>query len=269
MVGKEVLGCDLSLGRDPGRCHTVTANDTDKRAERLWSPDVRRRTLSGVPSEDLAMTVVIPSSVDLETPTDYRDEIRARVDRVRWLRIPARRYLAIDGTDAPGSPEFRNAIGTLYPVAYSMHFALKGRGVNEPIGALQGLYWLGGQEPIRAAEVLVAMNDRGAWRWRLLLPIPNAATSEDVEAAIRAVRSKKEPPRIDELWILDWEEGTVAQIVHLGPYADEPATIERLDRAVADAGLHSRGVHHEIYLSDPHLGRPERMRTLLRQDIAT
>jgi hypothetical protein len=269
MVREEGLSGDLSGGRDPGRCQTVTANDTDERAERLWSPDVRQRTLSGVPMEELAMTVVTPPSVDFETPTDHRDELRARVDRVRWLRIPARRYLAIDGTDAPGSPEFRDAIGTLYPVAYTMHFALKARGIDEPIGALQGLYWLGGREPTRAEDVSAAMDGRGAWRWRLLLPIPDAATSEDIEASIRAVRTRKVPPRIDELWILDWEEGAVGQIVHLGPYADEPATIERLDRAVVEAGLHSRGVHHEIYLSDPQRGRPERMRTLLRQDIAT
>jgi hypothetical protein len=216
----------------------------------------------------MAMSVVTPERVGFETPTDYRDELRARVDRVRWLQIPARRYLAIDGTDEPGSPEFRDAIGTLYPVAYTLHFALKGRGVDEPIGALQGLYWLGGQEPAHVDEFRGAMDRRGAWRWRLLLPIPDAATSEDVEAAIRAVRTKKEPPRIDELWILDWEEGTVGQIVHLGPYAEEPATIARLDQALADAGLRSRGIHHEIYLSDPSRGRPERMRTLLRQDVA-
>jgi hypothetical protein len=218
----------------------------------------------------MAMTVVTPSSVDFETPTDYRDEIRARVDRVRWLRIPARRYFAIDGTDAPGSPEFRDAIGTLYPVAYTLHFELKAREVDAPIGALQGVYWLGGREPTSMGEFQAASFGRGdSWRWRLLLPVPDPASIEEVEAAIRAVRTKKEPPRIDELWIDAWEEGTVGQIVHVGPYADEPATIERLDRAVAEAGLHSRGVHHEIYLSDPSRSQPDRLRTLLRQDVAT
>jgi hypothetical protein len=110
---------------------------------------------------------------------------------------------------------------------------------------------------------------RGGWRWRLLLAVPDSASTDEIEAAIRAVRTKKVPPRIDELWIDTWEEGTVGQIVHVGPYADEPATIKRLDRAVDEAGLHSRGIHHEIYLSDPNRGQPERMRTLLRQDVTT
>jgi hypothetical protein len=215
------------------------------------------------------MTVTVSAPVEFETPTGYADEIRARADRVRWLSIPSRRYLAIDGTEPPGSSEFRDAVATLYPVAYTLHFALKERGIEEPIGALQGLYWLGGQEPTRVDEFRGALDGRGGWRWRLLLPIPDSAASDDVEAAIRAVRSKKEPPRIDELWVLHWEEGAVAQMVHVGPYSDEPATIARIDQAVADAGLRTRGIHHEIYLSDPSRARPDRMRTLLRQDVAT
>ena len=81
------------------------------------------------------------------------------------------------------------------------------------------------------------------------------------------MRTKKEPPRIDELWVLHWEEGTVGQIVHVGPYSDEPATIALIDQAITDAGLHSRGIHHELYLSDPNRARPDQMRTLLRQDV--
>ena len=216
----------------------------------------------------LDMTMTMSAPVEFETPTGYRDEIHARADRVRWLTIPFRRYLAIDGTEPPGSPEFRDAIGTLYPVAYTLHFAVKARGTDEPIGALQGLYWLGGQEPTSAAEFRGALDGRGGWRWRLLLPVPEAATGDDIETAIKGVRAKKEPSRIDELWVLRWEEGAVGQIVHVGPYSDEPSTIARLDRAVADAGLRSRGIHHEIYLGDPSRARPDRLRTLLRQDVA-
>lgn len=215
------------------------------------------------------MTMTVSTPVEFEIPTGYKDEIRARADRVRWLTIPSRRYLAIDGTEPPGSPEFRDAIATLYPVAYTLHFALKGRGVDEPIGTLQGLYWLGGQEPSSLEEFHAAMDGRGGWRWRLLLPVPDAATGEDVDAALRLVRTKKEPPRIDELWVLHWEEGTVGQIVHVGPYSDEPATIALIDQAITDAGLHSRGIHHELYLSDPNRARPDQMRTLLRQDVTT
>lgn len=213
------------------------------------------------------MTATIAAPIDFDTPIDYRDEIRARADRIRWLTIPARRYFAIDGTEPPGSPDFQGAIGTLYPVAYALHFAMKGRGVDAPIGALQGLYWLGGVPPTSLEELRVAADARGGWQWRLLLPIPDEAASEEIEAAIRDVRVKKEPPRIDQLWLDTWEEGSVGQIIHVGPYTDEPATIARLQAAVAEAGLRLRGVHHEIYLSDPNRAQPDRMKTLLRQGV--
>jgi hypothetical protein len=213
------------------------------------------------------MTVATPSSIEFETPTDYRDEIRARVDRVRWLTIPARRYFAIDGTDAPGSPGFRDAIATLYPVAYTSHFALKRRGIDAPVGALQGLFWLGGQTPTEELAPAPAPGP-GGWRWRLLLPVADAASSADIEAAIADVRVKKQPPRIEELRILPWEEGSVAQIMHVGSYADEPTTIARLQAAVADAGLRLRGIHHEIYIGDPNRSSPERLKTLLRQGVS-
>jgi hypothetical protein len=62
-------------------------------------------------------------------------------------------------------------------------------------------------------------------------------------------------------------EGDVAQVLHLGSYAEERPTIERLHAAIADAGLRPRGRHHEIYLGDPRRGDPARVRTLLRQPV--
>jgi len=217
--------------------------------------------------EGPVMTVVTSPSIEFENPTDYRDEICARVDRVRWLTIPARRYLAIDGTDAPGSPGYRDAIATLYPAAYTLHFSLKGRGIDAPVGALQGLYWLAGQT-VTSEAFRAPAEARGGWRWRLLLPIPDAATDQEIDQVLQEVRTRKDPPRIAELRILPWEEGRVAQVVHVGPYTDEPSTIARLEGALAEAGFRPRGVHHEIYLSDPSRAAPDRLRTLLRQGVS-
>jgi len=55
--------------------------------------------------------------------------------------------------------------------------------------------------------------------------------------------------------------------MHVGPYEAEPDTIERLQRAITEAGLRLHGCHHEIYISDPNHSRPERMKTLLRQPV--
>jgi hypothetical protein len=197
------------------------------------------------------MTVLTAPSVEFEAPTDYRDELRARPDRVRWLRIPSRRYLAEEGFGVPGDDDFRAAIAALYPVAYALHFALARRGIEAPVGTLQGRY--------EFAEVC---------HWQLLLPIPEVATADEIERVIQDVEARKQPARIDALRVTAWDEGLVAQIMHIGPYADETSTIERLEREIVDAGMRPIGLHHELYVNDPNRVAPSRMKTLLRQDVS-
>ncbi|HEX3298675.1 MAG TPA: GyrI-like domain-containing protein [Actinomycetota bacterium] len=65
-----------------------------------------------------------------------------------------------------------------------------------------------------------------------------------------------------------FEEGDVAQVLHIGPYAEERPSIERLHAGIADAGYEPRGRHHEVYVGDPRRSAPERLRTVIRHPIA-
>lgn len=213
------------------------------------------------------MILTAPHHVEFERVPDYREEITAQADRVRWLEIPLRRYLMIDGTDEPGEPGFRDAIGTLYPVAYTLHFALKRRSIQAPVGALEGLYWIHEGTPITAAQFAVSEERRGPWSWRLMLPLPGEAAEGDIASAIDEVFAKKRPPLLDQLRAEEWIEGDVAQVLHIGPYDAEAPTIARLHAAVAQAGLQARGCHHEIYVGDPNRTAPDRLKTLIRQPV--
>lgn len=213
------------------------------------------------------MVLTAPSVVEFERAPDYRHEINASVDRVRLLEIPLRRYLMIDGTDEPGATGFSEAIGTLYPVAYTLHFALKRRGIQAPVGALEGLYWIGHPGPITPAQFSGTPDKRIAWSWRLMLPVADEATDADIASAIDEVFAKKRPPLIDQLRSDTWEEGRVAQTLHIGPYDAQAPTVERLHRAIAAAGLRPRGWHHEIYIGDPNRTAPDRLKTVIRQPV--
>lgn len=210
-------------------------------------------------------TISTTSKVTFARAADYREEISAPSSGVRFVDIPRRRYLMIDGSARPGDRGFSDAISSLYPVAYTLHFALKHKGVEAPVGALEGLYWIGKPGPIPIKD-FAAVSKK--WTWRLMLPVPDAATDKDVKATIDEVRTKKRPPLIDELRCEAWEEGTVAQTMHVGPYSEEAPTIERLHRAIEAEGLAARGCHHEIYISDPNRTKAERMKTLIRQPVA-
>jgi hypothetical protein len=209
----------------------------------------------------------VAAPIGFEQVADYRKLIEGRADRVRFIDVPECRQFAVDGTGKPGGSEFQAAIGALYPVAYTLHFALKRRRLDAPVGALEGLFWLEGAETITPATLASGGPDGKAWWWSLRLPVPMAAGDEEIEAAIAEVARKKDPPALAKLGVVDWTEGPSAQILHIGPYSAEPPTIERLHVAIASAGYRPRGRHHEIYISDPGRTAPERLKTVIRQPV--
>ena len=75
-----------------------------------------------------------------EARADPLAEARASAARPTFLKIPLRRFFAVDGRSRAGDADFQAAITALYPAAYALHFALKARGVAAPIGHLEGLY---------------------------------------------------------------------------------------------------------------------------------
>jgi hypothetical protein len=88
-----------------------------------------------------------------------------------------------------------------------------------------------------------------------------------VAAALTQARAKKPAPGLDRLAYQRWTEGRCAQLLHVGPYADEGPSIARLHQAITAAGHRPRGRHHEIYLGDPRRSAPDKLRTILRHPI--
>lgn len=97
--------------------------------------------------------------------------------------------------------------------------------------------------------------------------MPEEPTDKEIDEQLEVARSKVDPAVADSLRIEWFDEGTVAQIMHVGPYAEERPTIERLHAGIEAARMRPRGRHHEIYLGDPRRAAPDRLRTILRQPI--
>ena len=61
------------------------------------------------------------------------------------------------------------------------------------------------------------------------------------------------------------------QIMHIGPYDDEPATVAVMDRFLQENGyvndLSETRLHHEIYLSDARKVEPAKRKTVIRHPI--
>ncbi|HYM83210.1 MAG TPA: GyrI-like domain-containing protein [Candidatus Dormibacteraeota bacterium] len=201
----------------------------------------------------------------LVRPTFERPVGLPRRGAVRFVDVPERRLLAVDGEGEPGGAEFQEAFQALYSTAYTLHFALKKTG-QEPgtIGALEGLWERTDASPETPFD---EAGDPAAWRWRVMLPMPDAATEADLAAAMEAAAAKKEIPGLARLRLVTWTEGPCVEALHVGPYATERETIDRMLAAAAERGLRPHGAHHEIYLGDPRRSDPAKLRTVLRQPV--
>ncbi len=176
--------------------------------------------------------------------------------------VPPLNCLMVDGMGDPGGRVFQEAVGSLYSVAYTLKFAFKkDKAVDYPVMALEGLWWADDLADFLKGE-------RDAWKWTAFIVLPDVVTKKDVAQAIETVKKKAKFPRFPELRFEKFAEGRAAQIMHVGPYAAERPTIERLHRFVEEQGLTLRGKHHEIYLGDPRRSAPEKLRTIIRQPVA-
>jgi hypothetical protein len=177
------------------------------------------------------------------------------------IDVPTMNALMVDGMGDPSGKAFQEAVASLYSVAYTLKFAFKkDKAVDYPVMALEGLWY--------ADDVADFLNGkRDNWKWTIFITLPDVVTKRDVREAVAAAKKKAKLPGLPEVRFEKFAEGRAAQIMHVGPYAAEGPTIERLHRFVEEQGYELRGKHHEIYLGDPRRSAPEKLRTIIRHPV--
>ncbi len=85
------------------------------------------------------------------------------------------------------------------------------------------------------------------------------------------IASKKKKLDCSKAEFLSIEEGLCVQIMHYGPFDEEPKTVEIMDRFLVEKGYQNdfsyTRLHHEIYLSDARKVAPEKWKTVIRHPI--
>lgn len=171
--------------------------------------------------------------------------------------VPAGKFLAVEGTGDPAGEAFQRAVGAMYGVAWTIKMTGRSAERDFKVSALEGLWW--GGAPSDGARA------RRRWRWRLLLRVPAFVSAADVRRAAAALAARGRDG--SGVSLVTFAERRAVQVLHVGPYADEPATLARLEAFARAEGLAFTGAHHEIYLSDPHRTAPARLRTILRHAV--
>src|SRR3990170_3413298 len=202
---------------------------------------------------------------------DLRKELKQffkpSAKKVEVVDVPDFNFAMIDGQIEAGSMPgnstgFQEAMGALFGMSYTLKFMSKLREVNPidyPVMAVEGLWWVEGGE--------FDINKPGEWRYTLMMLQPDHITAEMFEQARRKVKEKRDSAALAKVRLERFHEGLCMQIMHVGPYADEPATIETMQAFAREGGYSLRGKHHEIYLGDPRKTKPENLKTVLRQPI--
>jgi hypothetical protein len=209
---------------------------------------------------------------NLDLKKDLKAFYKPSAKKVEFIQVPRFQFLMVDGAIEPGmepgnSPLFHENMEAMYGAAYTLKFTYKKREIdpiNYPVMALEGLW--------DARDGKFDINIKDNWDYTLIILVPGLITQADFEAALAQMRAKKgDLPGYARLRLDSFEEGPCVQTMHIGPYATEPETLEKMNAFMAENGLQDLvgmgGKHHEIYLGDPRRAAPEKLMTVLRHPV--
>ena len=186
------------------------------------------------------------------------------------VNIPSINYLAVRGSGDPNDEtgDYKKALESLYAVAYTLRMSYKTdykiNGFYEYIvPPLEGFWWQDGTDGVNYA-------DKTSFNWISVIRLPDFISGKDIEWAVMTATKKKKTD-CSQVKFLTVNEGLCVQIMHIGPYDNEPVTVKLMDDYLAQNGyennLNSERMHHEIYLSDPRKCLPEKIKTVIRHPV--
>ncbi len=186
------------------------------------------------------------------------------------IDVPSVNYIAVRGKGNPNEENgtYSKAIGILYAIAYTLKMSYKSEhkidGFFEyVVPPLEGFWWQDGVDG-------VDFSDKSSFNWISVIRLPDFVTEEDFRWAVSEAERKK---KIDcsAAEFLTVNEGLCVQIMHIGPFDDEPASVAFMDEYIDEQGytndITAERLHHEIYLSDARKIAPDKWKTVIRHPI--
>ncbi|MCR4948872.1 MAG: GyrI-like domain-containing protein [Treponema sp.] len=210
-------------------------------------------------------------------PFDYKKEFKEFYlppAKPKIVHIPKMQFVAVRGKGNPNEEdgEYKSALAVQYAIEYTIKMSKKGEYRIEGyqdfvVPPLEGFWW---QEENGAPVLGFDYTNKSSFNWISVIRLPDFVTQKDIEWAKKSVEEKKglDCSRAE---LFTFEEGDCVQIMHIGSYDEEPATIKLMDEFAANSGYEldfsDTRLHHEIYLSDPRKTPPEKLKTVIRHPI--
>ncbi len=204
---------------------------------------------------------------------DYKKEYKEYYmpkNKPSIVEIPKMNFIAVKGKGNPNDEdgEYKQAIELLYGIAFTIKMSYKGPhkidGYFEyVVPPLEGFWW---QEGIKGVDY----SSKETFNWITIIRLPDFVTKEEFDWAIEEATTKKKKD-FSKVEYLTYDEGVCVQCMHIGPYDDEPATVELMSKYASENGyvidINENRHHHEIYLSDPRRCDISKLKTVIRHPV--
>ena len=186
------------------------------------------------------------------------------------INVEKANFIAVRGVGDPNAEnsEYKQSISLLYPIAYAIKMSKKGDYKIDGyfdfvVPPLEGFWW---QEGIRGVDYA----NKDSFNFISLIRMPDFVTKEVFEWAIEETTRKRKKD-FSKVEFFTYDEGLCVQCMHIGPYNDEPITVEAMHEYMIEQGyeldITDERFHHEVYISDVRKISPEKLKTVLRHPI--
>jgi len=183
------------------------------------------------------------------------------------IDIPEFKFITIEGEGSPADSVFTHYIGALYSLAYTIKMMPK-KIDRQPKGYFDfTVYPLEGVWDIndKAKANFKGRINKEDLVYKLMIRQPDFVSENFYSEMLEVAKEKKKNPLLEQINFERLSEGRCVQMLHLGPFEDEPASFEIMeDFAKSEGVVRLSKMHREIYLSDPRKVAPEKLNTVLR-----
>lgn len=186
------------------------------------------------------------------------------------ITVPPMNYIAVRGEGDPNEEDgdYKMALNLLYGVAFTIKMSKMGDHkidgyFDYVVSPLEG-FWQ--QQGIQGIDY----TRKDLFEWISVIRLPDFVTEAEFKWAIEEA-SRKKKSDFSKVEFLRIEEGLCVQCMHIGPYDNEPETVELMHRYMQEQGyeldINDSRRHHEIYLTDARKVAPEKLKTVIRHPI--
>ena len=200
---------------------------------------------------------------------EYKELYKPK-DKPSIINVEKANFIAVRGVGDPNAEnsEYKQSVSLLYPIAYAIKMSKKGDYKIDGyfdfvVPPLEGFWW---QEGIKGVDYA----NKDSFNFISLIRMPDFVTKEVFEWAIEETTRKKKED-FSKVEFFTYDEGLCVQCMHIGPYNDEPITVEAMHEYMIEQGyeldITDERFHHEVYISDVRKISPEKLKTVLRHPI--